>query len=196
MTPQPHKHFISGLWTPGPPCRSSGPSPLTCHISLESAGLGPVVVGRGPLRQQVDGLAKPLQGCAEVASLRGHHPLQLQGLGLLHLCSRENSICVGEGARRGHVRSWEQEAKAPLALESWGLSGSGLGWDVGHSRSRMQCRGQRELRSPRLRASTKFQRDLGKGLWSAHCQENEAQTQLIAKCLTQGHTAPKCTAWI
>lgn len=120
MTLQPHKHFISGLWTPGPPCRSSGASPLTCHISLESAGLGPVVVGRGPLRQQVDGLAKPLHGCAEVTSLGGHYPLQLQGLGLLQLCSWENAICVREGARRGQVCSWEQEAKAPSGFRKLG----------------------------------------------------------------------------
>lgn len=95
-------------------------APLTCHISLESAGLGPVVVGRCPLRQQVDGLAKPLQGCAEVASLGGHHPLQLQGLGLLQLGSREKAICVREGARRRQVCSWEQEGKAPLGFRKLG----------------------------------------------------------------------------
>lgn len=133
--PKPHRHTVSGLCPSRPLCTGSRNSPLTCHVSLESPGLGSVAVSRGPLRQQVDGSAKLLQGCAEVASLCCHHPLQLQGLGLLQLCSRENSICAREGARRGQVCSWEQEAKA-----TWGFGN--LGHEPGLTGQ--GCRSQQE----------------------------------------------------
>lgn len=124
MAPQPHKPWLSGLWPPGPLRGSARASPLTCHVSLQPAGLGPVVVGGGPLGQQVNGLAKPLQGRAEVAGLRRHHPLELQGLGLLQLRSRKNLICVRERAGRGRCAGGSKEQKPRWASESRGLSRS------------------------------------------------------------------------
>lgn len=101
----------------GPFCRGSRAPPLTCHVSLESQGLGSVVVGGRPLRQQADGLAKPLQRCAEVAGLGCCHPLQLQGLALLQLCLRE-STCArrepgGAGVHPGGARNKPPQAPDP-----------------------------------------------------------------------------------
>lgn len=118
-------------------CRGSRASSLTCHISLESPGLGSIVVGWCPLRQQVDGLAKSLQGCAKVTGLSCYHSLQLQGLGLFQLCLRENSICAKEGARR--MCNWEQEAKPTSGFRN--LSQNLLDWDMGHW-SQIQYLGQ------------------------------------------------------
>lgn len=69
-------------------------------------------------------MAKPLQGRAEVAGLRRHHPLELQGLGLLQLRSRKNLICVRERAGRGRCAGGSKEQKPRWASESRGLSRS------------------------------------------------------------------------
>lgn len=103
LSPQPTHLWPSWkgffLW------RISGVFPLlTCYIPLESPGLSPVVVGRGSLREQADSLAKLLQGCVEVPSLCCPDSLQLQGLGLLQLCLRENAICTREETRWGRAR--------------------------------------------------------------------------------------------
>lgn len=61
-------------------CRVALPSAafLTCHVALEAQRLRPVVVGRGALGQQADGLAEPLQGCAHISGFSSRNALQLQ----------------------------------------------------------------------------------------------------------------------
>ncbi|CAG5999495.1 unnamed protein product [Menidia menidia] len=53
-------------------------APCTWRVPLQPEGLGPVVVGRGFLRQELDRLAEKLKSGVQIPGLRGRNPPPLQ----------------------------------------------------------------------------------------------------------------------
>lgn len=103
--PRPHSHFVSGLCTSGPLLqRFQGVSPHLSHLP------GDAEPGLGCCRLRPSQSAGWWLVQTSPRLCWGHQPLllsplQLWGLVLLHLCSRENSSCTRETVEGTCMRS-------------------------------------------------------------------------------------------
>ena len=85
----------------------------TCCVALQPQGLGPVVVGRGPPRQDLDRLAEQLKCSRQIPGLRRRDAAHLQLLHLLQQLRVKATVWQGEINRvENHSKSIDSYTEA------------------------------------------------------------------------------------